>query len=386
MWLLPLLVLILLLLLAFRPARVAVDIATVDAGPMWETIEEEAQTRVRERYRISAPLAARVPRTTLDPGDGVCMGEALIQLDPVPPSLLDARAHARAEAELGAAIAASERAATQAKSCALEEERLRRALERRRTLRATRTVSEEEFDTAQAAVACAEQDRRAAEQAYKMARYQQAQAEAVLKHARGEHSESFEVLSPIDGVVLRVFDENTRTVQPGEPLMELGDLSDLEIVIEVLSTDAIRIRPGQAVRVREWGGKALSATVRRVDPSAFTKISALGVDEQRVRIVADFEEGTDLSGFGDGFRLESDIVVWASEKVLRVPAGALFRIDGGWAAYNVVAGKCYRVPVVIGHHNGDIAEVREGLTVGDRVVLHPGDRVGEGARVRERRQ
>jgi len=382
-WIIPLLVLILLLLLAFRPSKVLVDTTELTTGAMSVTIDEEGRTRVRERYVISSPLAARVPRIDFEPGDDLCVGQEVVVLDPGPPHLLDARAQARAEAALGAAEAAVTRSLSEYDARYLEEERRKRSLARIETLHKGGTVSAESLDEAQTAAQTARRARISSEQAVRIARFDKAQAEAVLNATVSE--QTLVLRAPVDGVVLRVFDKNSRSVQPGSPLVEMGDPDNLEILIDVLSADAVRIRPGQRVWIEHWGGeRRLAATVRRVEPTAFTEVSALGVDEQRVNVIADFDPGTQVEGLGDGFRLEARIVVWDTDQAVLLPTGALFRDGDGWSVYRVVDDRSERVRVRIGRRNGDVAEVRGGLEAGEEVVLHPGDRVDSGSRIQRR--
>jgi HlyD family secretion protein len=185
----------------------------------------------------------------------------------------------------------------------------------------------------------------------------------------------------VAGTVLRVLEENERVVAAGMPLVELGDAKDLEIVIDVLSSDAVRIRPGTRVRIEDWGGSdSLRAEVRRVEPSAFTKVSALGVEEQRVNVIAELQE--DAPGLGDGYRVEARIQVWQANDVLLVPVSALFRTGDSWAVFVVEDGTARRREIAVGERGGFHAEVRASLTEGETVVLHPGDRLTDGARVR----
>jgi HlyD family secretion protein len=196
----------------------------------------------------------------------------------------------------------------------------------------------------------------------------------------------FEIRSPINGKVLRVFQESATIVNPGSQLLELGNIADLEIVIDVLSTDAVRVPPGARVSLVHWGGdEPLAARVRLVEPSAFTKISSLGVEEQRVNIVADFDCDPDKrSRLGDGFRVEGRIVVWESDSVLKAPAGALFRQADRWAVFLHRRGKAVMQIVQIGHTDGTETEILEGLSDGDEVIVHPSDKVRHHARVRPR--
>jgi HlyD family secretion protein len=362
----------------FWPAPVDVDVAPVVRGALLVTVDREGKTRVRERYVVSAPLAGRLRRIELHPGDTVKEGETVLAvIEPVDPSLLDARARAEAEAK--------ESAAKEARSLAEANlSQARSELERARRLIGGAGISQEEYDRA-------EHRERAARFALKIAEFELAQARAALLHIRprspGEADAGWlSIRSPITGCVLEVFQENSRVVAAGMDLLRIGDTGDLECVIDVLSTDAVKVRPGARTFLEHWGGGGpLLGRVRRVEPGGFTKVSALGVEEQRVNVLIDFAEPRERwETLGDAYRVEARIVVWEGADVLKVPAGALFRHGEGWAVFRVVNGKARLSPVGIGHGNGVETEVLEGLDENDRVIVHPSDRVRDGVAVARR--
>jgi HlyD family secretion protein len=362
----------------FLPAPVDVDVATVGRGPLLVTVDREGKTRVRERYVVSAPLAGRLRRIELHPGDMVKEGETVLAvIEPGDPSLLDTRARADAEAK--------ESAAQEARNLAeVNLSQARSELGRARKLIASRGISQEDYDRA-------EHRERATTFALKIAEFELAQARAALLHIRprspGEADAGWLfVRSPITGCVLEVFQENSRVVTAGMDLLRIGDTGDLECVIDVLSTDAVKVRPGARAFLERWGGgEPLLGRVRRVEPGGFTKVSALGVEEQRVNVLIDFAEPRERwETLGDAYRVEARIVVWEGADVLKVPAGALFRRGEGWAVFRVVNGKARLSPVGTGHGNGLETEVLDGLDEDDRVVVHPSDRVRDGASVAPR--
>jgi HlyD family secretion protein len=297
---------------------------------------------------------------------------------------LDARSLAQAEtrvraaeANREAAVAQRERAAAQAKMFGADFERLKQLYEKK-------VLSPQEFDAAQMRATTTQQDDRAAEFALRIAEFEVQQARAFLTRGQsGAAAEPLEIKSPVSGRLLRVLQESERVVPAGFPLLEVGDPTDLEARIEVLSRDAVPIRPGARVSLEQWGGsEPLAARVRMVEPAAFTKISALGVEEQRVYVVADFTDPVEKRAtLGDGYRVEARIVTWESAEVLRVPAGALFQRGGAWQAFVFDGGRTRLRPVRVGHTSGLDTEIVDGLREGDRVVVYPGDKITDGARV-----
>lgn len=381
------LVVLLVLFLAFamRPQPQPVDAVTVARGPLLVSIDEEGETRVRDRYVVSSPLAARILRIELEPGDEVrAETSVLVTLKPTAPTLLDARTVAESQARVRAAEASLATAKAQ-RDQALAEVRYADAdLVRIAKLHQESIVSKEQLDEATLRADTRREAQRAAEAATRTAQFQLEVARAALRtEGGGDNAAPIEIRSPIDGVVLRRLRESEAVVAPGEALLEIGSPRDIEIVSDLLSTDAVRIRPGSRVLVEQWGGETpLEGKVRRVEPSGFTKISALGVEEQRVNVVIDLVSPREQwATLGDGFRVEVRIVVWEKDDVLKVPTGALFRRGKDWAVFVVKAGHAEERRIVLGQRNGFEAEVLEGLAAGDQVVLHPSDQISAGVPV-----
>jgi HlyD family secretion protein len=374
-----------LLTIALWPRTLPVDVATVTRGPLVVTIDEEGETRVRRRFVVSAPVSGRVLRIALEPGDEVRRGETVVATmlpgDPLP---LDARSRAEAEAAVAAARAALERARGEIARAEVDVDRARREVDRHRPLRSAGVVSDDDFEAREAALRAAEEGRRVAQLASEVAGRELALAQArlVVGPSRGA-SQAIEIRAPIDGVVLWRHRESEAVVAAGEPLLDLGDPADLEIVADLLSSDAVRVSPGTLVRIAHWGGEAeLMARVRRVEPSGFTKISALGVEEQRVNVIADFVDPAEAwRALGDRFRVEVRVVVWEGQDVVKAPTSSLFRHAGGWAVFVVDAGRAHLRPVEIGQRNGLEAQVVSRLAVGDVVIVHPADTIEDGGRV-----
>jgi HlyD family secretion protein len=379
-------VVVVLIVLAMMPAPVEVDLATVDRGPMRVTLDEEGETRVRNRYMVSAPVSGRVLRIELEPGDTVVADRTvLVTLQPAP---LDARTRAEAQArvdgakaDLGLAHAELSRAQAEYRFAQSEFDRVQRLAEEK-------IASEEMLDTAQLKVDTGREGESAAKFAVRTAEHNLAQARATLvgEVGSGATPKPITILSPIEGVVLRRLRESSAVVAAGEPLIEVADPSRLEIVSDFLSEDAVRVPAGAPVLIERWGGdRSLRGIVRRVEPFGFTKISALGVEEQRVNVVIDFEDAREAwNALGDGYRVEVRVITWESEDVLRVPTSSLFRAGAGWAAFRESGGDAHLTELEIGERNGLTAEVVSGLDAGDRVVLYPSDAVGDGVSIKER--
>jgi HlyD family secretion protein len=391
-WVLPLAAVAGVIFLAFLPRAAEVDLGAVTRGSMLVTVDEDGATRVRERFIISAPLAGQLLRVELDPGDVIGKGDVLATLDPGQPDLLDPRFRAQAEARVKAAEASLARASSQHENSVVEADMRAKAHERSRVLFDKGNLSHAAMEEAECLHLGAQLTIRAAESAVNVATFDLEQARAALLHTDSDSAEGspdewhFTIRSPIEGRVLRVFEESSKFVTAGGRLLEIGDPTDLELRIDVLSQDAVKIRPGQRVILEHWGGvQPLSARVRRVEPSAYTKVSALGVDEQRVDVIADLEESPPDSGtLGDGFRVEARIVIWESANVLRVPSGALFKSGGDWAVYRRAGRRAELVAIDAGHDNGNEVEVLSGLGEGDEIILHPGDRIGDGTLIKPR--
>jgi HlyD family secretion protein len=378
---------ILLLVWAFTPGPVPADFAQVTRGSLDVAIEEEGETRVRDRFVVSAPLPGRLQRIELEPGDPVKAGETVVaRLLPTDPVLLDVRTRSELQARVRAAQTSVGTARADRERLAADLDFARRDLKRAEGLWNAGLASREQFDAAQRAVRTLEEGLRAAEFAIKTAEYQRDVARAGLLQSQGQGRQgatAVSLRSPVDGVLLRRLQESETVVQPGQPLVELGELTRMEVVSDLLSTDAVRVQPGHHVFLEQWGGDAaLRGRVRRVEPSGFMKISALGVEEQRVNVIIDFDDPIDAARrLGDGYRVEVRIVIWSKDKVLKVPVSSLFRHEGGWAVFRLENERAVRRAVRIGQRNGVEAEVLSGLTAGETVVAYPSDDVQDGVKV-----
>lgn len=373
---------------AWIPNPVDVEVADVSRGPLVVTVDEDGQTRVIDRYLISAPLAGDLGRIELDAGDAIEAGQVLARLVPLPPPLLDARSRAEAQARVDASLAA--RAQAQA---AVNRARVALDFAEKEAARARAVVKQGGLALSDAERAFSEERRskedlrsanfggRVAEHQVELARF------AFLRlSGKSEDGEHMEIVSPVDGQVLNILQQSEGVILAGTPVIELGDPAALEIVIDVLSQDATRIRPGATAEIVRWGGKRpLRAHVRVVEPSAFTKLSALGVEEQRVNVIIDLDEPREVwSTLGDGYRVEARISIWEDDDVLRVPASAVFRHEEEWATFVVENGEAVIRKVQLGETNGLETEVVSGVEEGETVIAYPSDSVRDGVSVRAR--
>lgn len=381
-------VLVGLIAYGLKPRPVSVDLGAVTIGPMRVTVDEEGKTRIKERYVVVSPLSGQMRRIELKPGDPVVAGQTLLTvIEPTDPALLDARAVASAKARVNSARAAKDQSAQLYDKSKVGLDYAQ--VELKRAKATGRAASDQAVDEAETLVRSRQADLKAAAFAQLITNFELEQAEAaLLQVSPGSASAAGEpprlvVPSPITGVVLSVKRESAGVIAAGAELVELGDPKDLEVVVEALSKDAVMIKPGAPAFFEQWGGeKPLNGRVRRIEPAGFTKISALGVEEQRVNVLLDFTDPFEVrSRLGHGFRVEARIVVWQKEGVLRVPVGALFHHDGGRAVYRVENGVAKLRPVEVGRTNALEAEVLGGLAEGDSVVMHPRDTVSDGTRV-----
>ena len=371
---------------ALWPRTIAVDVAQVSRGPLVVTIDEEGRTRVRDRFVVGAPVTGRLLRIELDPGDRVERGAIIARLQPEAPALLDARTHAEAVAAVASAEASLEHGRAEERRAHAALTLAQRELIRTRTLTAAGATTRQELDAREADASLAAEAANAAASAVRAAsaEVERARARAATPASRaGSVSGTVAVSAPVGGVVLQRPRQSEGIVQAGEPLVEIGDPRQIEIVTDLLSTDAVRVRPGARAVIEQWGGEgSLAATVRRIEPAGFTKISALGVEEQRVNVVLDLaDSGQDCAVLGDAYRVEARIVLWEAPDVLKVPTNALFRDGERWAVYVATNGRARRTFVELGHQTPTDAEVTAGLTEGAMVIVHPGDLVRDGGRI-----
>ena len=377
-----------LLAVVLWPTSVQVDVAAVSTGPLVVTVDEEGVTRVRDRFVVSAPVSGRVLRIELEPGDCVKRGQVVARVRAEAPPLLDARTRTEAEAVVESARAALGRARAEAQRARATLEQAQRDFARIGSLAEDRVIAQQEFEAHESNVHVARETVNAAEFVVRAATSELQRAEARLAPTRPEApGRVVSVTAPVDGVVLKRVRESETFVPAGDPLIEIGDPGQLEIVADLLSTDAVRVKVGARAFVEQWGGETpLEARVRRIEPAGFMKISALGVEEQRVNVVLDFVNPSPAArtALGDGYRVEVRVVIWECSNVLNVPTSALFRHGDKWAVYVIDAGRARRTVVELGRQTGQSAEVTGGLVDGTRVILHPGDTLVDGARVRER--
>jgi HlyD family secretion protein len=388
-WLFAAVLLILLLVYGYWPRPVLVDLATVERGSFAITVDDDGETRIRERYRITAPVTGKLLRLTLHAGDSVQRGATeLVQILPQDPALLDARTVAESEARLAAMEAAIEESQSSLASAESNVRLAEEAFQRAAALHKTRSIATSEFEEAEHANRAAQANLRSAKFRSLVRNYERDMAKAALlkisNFSENPPDVPFKIVSPIDGAVLRVFQEDSSFVNAGTPILEIGDPRDLELQIDVLSNYAVAIKPGAEVTIEHWGGsKPLHAKVRVVEPSAFLKVSALGVEEKRVRVLADFvEPWEERPTLGDGFRIEARIVLQETDvESLYVPAGAVFQQSGKYYVFRSQSGKARKVNVEIGESNGRQTEIRSGLELGDQIILHPPDSLREGTSI-----
>ena len=368
-----------------RPQPLTVDTALVDRGPVRVTIEEDGRTRIRETYTVAAPIAGFVRRVEVEVGQPVRAGAVLAVVEPPPSPPLDARTHAEAAGRAEAARATLDRSRREVEAAASQAAQARRERDRMAPLAADSIISRLEFDRYDTAVRQAEAGEAGAASAAQAAAAQLAVAQATLAVGGRSPRAAVTVYSPATGVVLAIHHESEGTVAAGQPLVEVGDPDDLDVVAEVLTQDAVRLRPGTRVLVSGWGGPAtLAGRVERVEPLAFTDVTALGVEEQRARVVVSLDTSAWAEGaldLGDGYRVTVQFVLRETDDAVRAPESALFRDGKGWATYVVADGRARRRGVEVGHRDGLLAEVLGGLSPGDPVVVHPPEDLKDGARV-----
>ncbi len=385
-------VLALLVLMAMWPKPAAVDLASVVKGPLTITLDEEGKTRVHKRFMVSAPVSGQVQRIELEPGDKVIQDQTAVAIfKPADPVLLDVRSRTEAEASVKAAEASYGRAQAERDRAAAGERLAQSELARKRALYKNRLIAQQEFESAESQARTSEESLRAAEFSVESADHEVTVARArLLSTSRepGSAQQPIILRAPITGVVLKRLRESEAIVPAGEPLLELGDPRQLEIVSDFLSTDAVRMRPGYPVQIERWGGEnAVHGRVRRIEPSGFMKISALGVEEQRVSVIIDFDDPFEAwNKLGDGYRVEVRVIVWQSDAVLKVATSSLFRRGENWAVFVAENGRARLRTVEVGPRNGSEAQVLKGLSEGQIVIVHPSDTIKDGSRITAREQ
>jgi HlyD family secretion protein len=377
------------LVLGFRPQPVPVEAGLAQVGPLLVTVEQEGRTRVVDRYVVTAPVNGFARRIRLEVGDPVRRGATLVELEPVRADALDARTRAEAAARIGAAgasvRAAEQRAAGAASAATFAGQELQRVRALRQSGYLAPSAEERALSEAERSTA----DLRSARFGVATARHELEAAQSALRYAAsGSGGEPVRVRSPVDGRVLGIPRKSEGAVAVGQQLIEVGDPGALEAEVDVLSADAVRIRPGTRVLFERWGGDdALEGAVRVVEPAGFTKVSALGVEEQRVWVIVRFTSPERLwQRLGDRYRVEARFVLWEGRSVLQVPASALFRDGNGWALFAIEEGRAVKRRVAIGQRNGLAAQVLSGVARGQRVIVHPDEQVREGVAVAVRQE
>ncbi len=375
-----------LIVYAFLPKPLAVETAPVTKGPLVVTVDGDGRTRIKDRFVVSAPVAGQIERVVLRPGDRIQLGAPITVVTPIEPPLLDARSRAQADAQLRLARAAESQAASRVVTAEASADHTKLDLARMQALEKAGGIGKAALDDAESAARTATAELESARFGVGVARSQVEVARAAVSRVTGKGGDTSNVpvKSPVDGAVLRVLTESAGVVGAGAPIVEIGDPSGLEIVLDVLSADAVAIKPGAETWIEHWGGeKRLDARVRLVEPSGFTKVSALGVEEQRVNVVADFSSEPALrAALGDGYRVHARVVVWQKPDAIRVPLSALFRDGDRWAVFVIAGDRAQKRPLEIGHRGDREAEVLSGLAETDRVIVHPGDRLTDGARIK----
>jgi len=374
----------------FAPKAVPVDLSKAARAAMRVVVEEEGKTRVRDRFVISSPVTGYLRRVTLKVGDAAKKGQTVGILEPIRSGVLDPRSRAEAEATLSAAAASLRAAEERFHAAAADAEYAAKNLERQKRLYQSGYIAKDLIDQAENDAKRTEANRLSAEASVRTARAEVSRAGATLRHSAAEgtadHQRIVPVISPVDGRVLKVQKESEGVVNAGDPLIDVGDPGLIEVKVEVLSADAVMINPGTAVIFERWGGQTpLSGTVRVIEPAAFTKVSSLGVEEQRVLVIADITSMTEeWKRLGDGYRVEAKFIIWEGKDILQVPASSLFRKGDDWSVFVNDRGKARLRKISIGHRNGLAAEVISGIAEGDEVIVHPDDAVKDGVRIKAR--
>lgn len=371
---------------ALWPRPMKVETAVIARHQISVMVEDEGKSRVRDVFVVSAPIAGELARIALQPGDRVVADSTILAtIKPASPSLLDKRAKLVAETAIDAAKAAVDLATAQLHQAEAQSAFTKSEQRRAEILKHQGTISETTYDKAvlDASLAAADEDRARANLAVQQQQYESARAVIFpVSSGSGQGACCVDVFAPASGQVLRVVTESAQVVQVGTPLLEIGDIRDLEIAVDFLSRDAVRIAIGDRATIDGWGGPALAAKVSRIDPVAITKVSALGIEEQRVSVVLKLEDANNFKpSLGHNFRVVAHVEVWQGDNLLAVPVGALFRVGPDWATFVISDSTVHLQKITLGQKNDDFAEVTSGLKEGDTVVIHPSDLLVDGAKV-----
>ena len=368
---------------AWMPKPVAVDVAVAHRAALEVEVAEDGQTRVRDRFVVSAPISGELRRIELEPGTEVATGDVLGKISPPRPVLLDPRTRREATARLTGAIARQRTSRTAIERAVMARDAAVRDADRARQLEQRAAIAAAERERFELTEQLASRDLAGARLESAAASAEVEAARALVEDPRADGgTRDASVVAPAPGQVLRVLRDSEGPIAAGTPLLELGDPRAIEVVVDVLSSDAAQIRPAMVVSIERWGGDPLAARVRRIEPSAFTRISALGVEEQRVNVIASLDAPP--PALGDGFRVSARIITWRGEDVLSVPSSAVFRDHGRWAVYAVTGGRAVLRPVTLGHRGRLDGEVLVGLEAGAQLIVHPGDNIAPDTRVAPR--
>jgi HlyD family secretion protein len=371
------------LVYAWMPKAVVVDLAVAHRAALEVEVAEDGQTRVRDRFVVSAPISGELRRIELEPGVQVAEGDVLGKISPPRPALLDPRTRREATARLAGAVARQRTSRTAIERAVMARDAAVRDADRARQLEQRAAIPAAERERFELTEQLAIRDLAGARLESAAASAEVEAARALVEDPRADGgTRDASVVAPAPGQVLRVLRDSEGPIAAGTPLLELGDPRAIEVVVDVLSSDAAQIRLGMVVSIERWGGDPLAGRVRRIEPSAFTRISALGVEEQRVNVIASLDAPP--PALGDGFRVSARIITWRGEDVLSVPSSAVFRDHGRWAVYAVTGGRAVLQPVTLGHRGRLDVEVLDGLAAGAQLIVHPADNIASGTRVAPR--
>jgi HlyD family secretion protein len=385
------LVVVLAIVYGFLPRTQEVDLVPIARGPLQVTIEEEGRTRLKERFVVSAPTAGYLRRLESKVGDPVKKGQIVAILEPLRSQALDPRSRAEAEAVVSAATASLAAAIEKERAATADADYAEKRLARITNLHTRGSVAKDQFDQTESEAKKARAVRLSAGAAVDVARSELERAKTTLQNFAAAKKTggtgTVEVASPVSGAVFKIHRESEGAVQTGEPLLEIGNAGNIEVRVEVLSSDAVRIRPGMTVLFKRWGrDEPLAGHVRRVEPAGFTKFSSLGVEEQRVLVLVDITSPPEMwHVLGDGYRLEAHFVIWEGRDILQVPTSALFRSGQEWSVFVEENGKARRRAVEVGQRTGLAAQILSGLKENEKVVAYPDDAISDGTRIRQRK-
>ena len=384
-----------LMIFAFLPERVKVDMATIEKGDLLVTLEGEGKTRIHDIYVVSTPIEGRITRINIEANDIVSAGKTIIaNMYPANPGFLDKRSETQAKADVEGARAALSLANARVKQAQAQLDYELADFKRTEALYKKGSFSEVQLESAKLRLKTlkAELDTTLSNKQLMLSRLNASRATLLQPEdphiAGNEHDKDCNICihSPVDGRVLRILHKSESIVPIGTKLVEIGDPSDLEIIIEMLSTNAVRVKVGDQALIKRWGGEDdLHARVRVIDPSGFTKISALGIEEQRVNVILDFTDPPEKwQSLGNAFRVEAAIIIDKAKDTIRAPLSTLFRHNETWSVFKVIDGVASLQTVEVGLRNDRFAEVTHGLDVGDQVIMHPGNAVNDGVKVEQR--